>query len=304
MRDVSSKSNSLRTAKATATLNISISTAEAIQNGNVPKANPIEVARVAGIQAAKNTSVIIPYCHQVPLDNVQIDIIVDTNSISIFSEVKAIWKTGVEMEALCAVSATALTLYDMLKPIDETMEIVSIQLLDKKGGKSNISEHGEGLSAAVIVLSDSVREGLKEDVSGKILVEKLQQHKLRVAHYIILPDEKKEIENELKRLSDSEKIDVVITTGGTGISTRDVTPEATLSVIEQRLVGMEETLRSYGQQRYYFAMFSRCVVGKRGTTLIINLPGSTQSVEDGIHALFPHVFHFFRMIKNERHDNN
>jgi molybdenum cofactor biosynthesis protein MoaC len=302
MRDVSTKSNTLRTATATATLNVSSSTIEAIQRGNAPKANPIEVARVAGIQAAKNTSAMIPYCHHVPLDYVRVEITLHKNSISIFTEVKTIWKTGVEMEALCAASVCALTLYDMLKPIDEAMEIVAITLLEKKGGKSNIQESGSGLSAAVVVLSDSVSAGMNEDTSGKILVEQLQEFHLHISEYIVLPDEKTKIEQELKRLADSEKIDLIVTTGGTGISPRDITSEAMLSVIEKRLHGVEETLRNYGQQRSYYAMFSRCIVGIRGKTLIINFPGSVQSVEDGINALFPQVFHLFRMIKGEGHN--
>ena len=114
MRDVSTKHLTLRTAKAAASINVSPPTIRAIRSGNVPKADPVGVAKVAGIQAAKNTSLIIPYCHQVPLDFVSVDIRLTTSSIEISTEVKAIWKTGVEMEALVAASAAALTLYDML----------------------------------------------------------------------------------------------------------------------------------------------------------------------------------------------
>src|ERR1041384_6374724 len=128
MRDVSSKAHTLRTAKATATLNVSKSTIEAIKSGNVPKADPLGVAKVAGIQAAKNTSLLIPYCHQVPLDFVGVEIRLAEGSIIGETSVKAIWKTGVEMEALVAASAAAMTLYDMLKIIDEEMEISSIKL--------------------------------------------------------------------------------------------------------------------------------------------------------------------------------
>ncbi len=301
MRDVSSKSNTLRTAKASAIITASAKTILAIKSGNAPKANPIEVAKVAGIQAAKNTSAIIPYCHQVPLDFVGVEIQLNKTSISISTEVKALYKTGVEMEALVAASASALTLYDMLKPIDETMEIVSVKLLEKKGGKSSLKENGKGLTAAVLVLSDSVSKGEKQDGSGKLLKEKLENYKLRVTSFKILPDEKEKIERELKELCDKKKIDLIITTGGTGISPRDVTPEATLAVIERRLEGIEKTLHEYGQSRFPKAMFSRGVVGVRGKTLLINLPGSVNAVNDGINALFPQIFHTFRMMKGERH---
>jgi cyclic pyranopterin monophosphate synthase len=301
MRDVSPKSNTLRIAKATATLKVQPATIEAIKSGNVPKADPIGVAKIAGIQSAKNTSSLIPYCHQVPLDFVGIEITLNADSILISAEVKAIWKTGVEMEALTAASVAALTLYDMLKPIDDSMEIISVKLLEKKGGKSSIKETGAGLTAAVIVLSDSVSKGTTQDTSGKYLVEQLKNFKLQVLSYKVLPDDKTSIENEFKNLADRQKIDLIVTTGGTGVGLRDVTPEATIAVIERRLNGVEEVLRSFGQDRLPRAMLTRGVVGVRHNTLIINLPGSRGGVEDGINAVFPQILHTFKMMKGEGH---
>lgn len=301
MRDVSSKYNTLRTAKASAVLNVSSSTIKAIKTGNVPKADPVGVAKVAGIQAAKNTSLIIPYCHQVPLDWVSVEISLNKNSITIQTEVKAIWKTGVEMEALVAASASALTLYDMLKPIDETMEIVSVKLLEKKGGKSQMKLDGKGLTAAVLVMSDSVSAGKAKDTSGRFLVERLKGLRFKVRGLRMIPDERLLIQKELKNLADKKKVDLIITTGGTGTGPRDVTPEATLAVIERRLDGVEETLRDYGQDRLPMAMLTRGVVGIRGKTLIVNLPGSRRAVEEGMNVLFPAVLHVFIMMKGRRH---
>jgi molybdenum cofactor biosynthesis protein MoaC len=301
MRDVSSKYNTLRTAKASTELKLSKATIRAIKTGNVPKADPLGVARIAGIQAAKNTSLIIPYCHQVPLDWVNVEITLDSNSIRISTEVRAIWKTGVEMEALVAASASALTLYDMLKPIDEMMEILSVKLLEKKGGKSQMKLDGKGLTAAVLVMSDSVSAGKAKDTSGKFLLEKLKSFKFQVSRFKVVPDEQRIIEKELLELADKKKVDMIITTGGTGTGPRDVTPEATLSVIERRLDGVEETLRDYGQDRLPMAMLTRGVVGIRGKTLIINLPGSRRAVEDGMNVLFPAILHVFIMMKGVRH---
>jgi molybdenum cofactor biosynthesis protein MoaC len=304
MRDVSTKSNTLRTAKAEAFLRVAPSTVVAVKSGNLPKADPLGVARVAGIQAAKNTSLLIPYCHQVPLDYVSVEFTLDKTSITITGHAKAVWKTGVEMEALVAASAAALTLYDMLKPIDESMEIASIRLVEKTGGKSQIMESGEGLRAAVLVISDSVSAGKKRDLSGKVLVQRLSGFKVHVARYELLPDDAENIESELKRLSDKVKLDLIVTTGGTGIGPRDVTPEATKRVIEREVEGVEEVLRRYGQERTVFSMLSRGVVGIRGKTLIINFPGSQKGVEDGIAAVFPAIFHAFRMMRGERHEGN
>jgi cyclic pyranopterin phosphate synthase len=302
MRDVSPKSNTLRTARAIADLKVSPATIRAVRSGKVPKADPLAVARVAGIQAAKNTSLLIPYCHQVPLDYVGIEFKLTNASISIATEVKAIWKTGVEMEALVAASGAALTVYDMLKIIDESMEIISVRLVEKTGGKSQIKETGRGLKAAVLVISDTVSAGNKKDVSGKVLVKMLRAFKVQVVEYRILPDDRDRIETELVRLADNERVDLIATTGGTGVSPRDVTPEATMRVIEREVIGVEELLRSYGQQRTPFSMLSRGMVGVRGKTLIMNLPGSIKGVEDGIAALFPSIFHTFKILRGGGHD--
>jgi len=301
MRDISHKSVSLRTARATASLNVSASTIAAVKAGNVPKANPMEVAKVAGIQAAKNTSVLIPYCHQIPLDVVTVDIRLETSSIVVSTEVKAVWKTGVEMEALVAASTAALTLYDMLKPIDGAMEIVSIKLLEKKGGKSSMKETGEGLRAAVLVVSDSVSKGTRQDESGRLAEERLKGFGFQVSSFKSVPDDRALVERELAELADKQHVDLIVTTGGTGVGPRDVTPEATGAVIERRLEGVEQTLRDYGQSRIPSAMLTRGIVGVRGKTLIINLPGSKGGVKDGFNALFPAVIHAFRMIGGEGH---
>jgi len=116
-----------------------------------------------------------------------------------------------------------------------------------------------------------------------------------------LPDDRAVIENKLRTLAESQKFNLILTTGGTGIGPRDVTPEATASVIERRLEGVEEALRTFGQNRVATAMLSRGVAGVRGSTLIINFPGSCAGVEDGINALFPSILHLFRMIKSEGH---
>jgi cyclic pyranopterin phosphate synthase len=302
MRDVSSKPNTLRTARAIADLKVSPGTTRAVRSGKVPKADPLAVARVAGIQATKNTSLLIPYCHQVPLDYVGVEFKLTNASISISTEVKAIWKTGVEMEALVAASAAALTLYDMLKVIDESMEIVSVRLVEKTGGKSQIKESGKGVKAAVLVISDTVSAGKKKDVSGGLLVKRLRGFKVRVVEYRVLPDDMDRIETELMRLADNKRVDLIATTGGTGVSLRDVTPEATMRVIERELTGVEEVLRGYGQQRTPFSMLSRGMVGVRGKTLVLNLPGSVKGVEDGIAALFPAIFHTFKILRGGGHD--
>jgi cyclic pyranopterin phosphate synthase len=301
MRDVSAKFPTLRSAKAVCTLLVNPSTITAIRKGTVPKADPLTVAKIAGVQAAKNTATLIPYCHQVPLDFVRVGITLDKKSVTITSEVKTIWKTGVEMEALVAVSAAALTLYDMLKIIDDAMEIRSAKLIEKRGGKSSTHETGAGLSAGVLVVSDSVSKKQAVDRSGKLLVERLRSFGMEVRHYAIVSDDVAPIEKMLRLWSGTSGVDMILTTGGTGLGPRDVTPEATATIVQQRLLGIEETLRAFGQERVPTAMLSRGIAGLRGKTIIINLPGSRGGAEDGIAALFPAILHSFRMMRGEGH---
>ena len=221
MKDVSKKLDTSRHAIAKASLLTTTEAIEMVKKGLVPKGNVLEMARAAGILAAKKTSELIPFCHQIPLDWVRIDFEILEQEIVINSEVKAIWKTGVEMEALTAASVAALTLYDMLKPLDSGLEIRNIKLIEKTGGKSDWKRHTEEIvKAAVIVLSDSVSQGKKEDKSGELIIKKLKNEPVEVVQYKILPDDLEEIKNVLTTLSDEGAVDLILTTGGTGLESK------------------------------------------------------------------------------------
>lgn len=302
MRDISNKIKTLRTAIAKATLKVSPETIQLIRENKIPKGDPLPIAKVAAIQAAKNTSQIIPYCHPLPIDFVDCRFNVGNELIEITVEVKAVYKTGVEMEALTAASVAALTIYDMAKQVDESMEILGVRLVRKKGGKSDFKESFEKpLRAAVLVLSDSIAAGKNEDISGKLIEEKLKLLEVEVVEYRILPDDLEEIKKNLIRYADENKLDLVLTTGGTGIGPRDVTPEATQQVIEREVEGVVEALRQYGQERTPFSMLSRGKAGVRGKTMIVNLPGSQKGVSDALDILFPSLLHAFKMIGGGGH---
>ncbi len=132
MVDISQKAASRRTAEALGRVRVSPKTVETIQSSGLPKGNPFEVARLAGIQAAKNTSRLIPLCHSLNLDLVELDIEVDSAGFEIRSRVVCREATGVEMEALTAVAVAALTLYDMCKAVDRAIEIGPIRLIEKQ----------------------------------------------------------------------------------------------------------------------------------------------------------------------------
>ena len=136
MIDVANKKVTKRTAIAEAFINLNTATKEKIYKDRIIKGDVISVAKTAGILAAKKTSDIIPLCHQIPLNSVEIEIINKPKGLQILSKCNSASKTGVEMEALLSVSITALTIYDMCKSIDKSIEIEKIRLLSKKGGKS------------------------------------------------------------------------------------------------------------------------------------------------------------------------
>ena len=127
----------MRSARARAFLRAATATIEAVRGGTVPKGDPLPVARVAGVMAAKSTSTLIPYCHPLPLDAIRVEFEVQDSGIEVVSLVKTSARTGVEMEALAAASVAALTLYDMLKQLDMGMSIERVELLEKTGGKSD-----------------------------------------------------------------------------------------------------------------------------------------------------------------------
>jgi len=302
MRDISRKTTTLRTAIARSTLRVSSSTITLIRENKIPKGNPLEVAKVAAIQGAKNTSQIIPYCHPLPVDFVGVEFSLGENEIVATVEVKAIYKTGVEMEALTGASVAALTLYDMMKMVDDEMEILGVTLLSKKGGKSDfVKLGGMKLRAAVLVMSDSISAGKKEDASGKIIVERLKNLNIDVADYAVIPDDSKNIEERLLHYVDSMTLDLVVTTGGTGLGPRDATPEVIKKIIDREIPGAAEAARVYVQARTPLAMLSRSVAGVRGKAVVVSLPGSKNGVTESLDALFPALLHVFKMLRGEGH---
>jgi cyclic pyranopterin phosphate synthase len=136
MVDISEKRVTSRRALAEGTVLVTNAIAKAIQSNQIAKGNVMEIAKIAGIQAAKKTAELIPLCHPIPLSSIDLDLKLNGKQVYIRAEVKADAKTGAEMEALTAVSVAALVIYDMCKGIDKGMVIGSIQLVEKEGGKS------------------------------------------------------------------------------------------------------------------------------------------------------------------------
>ncbi|MEE9168462.1 MAG: bifunctional molybdenum cofactor biosynthesis protein MoaC/MoaB [bacterium] len=302
MIDVSPKSKTLRYAKACGSIRAGEPTIDLVRSGKVPKGDVLEVARSAGIAAAKRTSEWIIFCHSLPLDWVDLSFEIESERITVSAEVKSIWRTGVEMEALTAVSAALLNIYDMLKPLDDHLAISDIKLVQKRGGKSDFTdEFDKPLRAAVLVVSDGTFAGKREDRSGKIIKSFLQDQPIEVEVYDVLPDEEDQISARLMELADNDKFDLIFTTGGTGLGPRDVTPEATAAVIEKPIPGIAEAIRKHGKDRTPYAMLSRELCGVRGQCVIVNFPGSSRGAQESLQAIFPGLLHVFSMIRGGGH---
>ena len=303
MVNITHKSTTLRRAIAQATVKVSSqATIDAVVNNTVPKGNVFEMAKTAGLFGVKKTSEMIPDCHPLPIEYTHVSYEIDGLNIIISMEVKTIYRTGVEVEAMHGVSVVALTMYDMLKPIDKGIEIQNIRLLEKQGGKSDFSDKfRKDITASVVVCSDSISAGQKEDKAGKAIIERLEKYGISIVHSTVIADEKAAIEAEVNSAT-SKNTDLLIFTGGTGMSNRDVTPETLLPMLDREMPGVTEAIRSYGQDRTPFSMLSRSVAGVKDKTVILALPGSTKGASESVDAVFPSLLHVFRIFKGARHD--
>ncbi len=302
MFDVGDKPETLRIATARAIVKVSPKTVSLIKEGKSPKGSIVDAARISATMGAKRTWDLLPYCHPIPIDYVKVDVSIKTESIEVDVEVKTTWKTGVEMESLTGASIAALTIYDMLKPVDETLAIESVRLLAKSGGMKDFYErYDKPLKAVVIVISDSVSKGERSDKSGKLAVERLMSSGFQVVDYNVIPDDASQIESSLIVACDELKVDLILTCGGTGLGPRDTTPEATKKVLEKEVTGISEVLRMYGQKRTPLSMLSRGTAGVRDKTVVVNLPGSAKAVSESLDALIPGILHASKMLGGHGH---
>ncbi len=293
MVDVSDKPATTRTARARARLRMSAGTAEAVRDGSGPKGEVLAVARLAGVQAAKQTPQLIPLAHPLPLSfvDVQASVEVGEGLVELVAEARTNAGTGVEMEAMTAAAVAALTVYDMVKGVERGIEIEQVVLLEKRGGRSDYSYDGDAAAtvveearpgakagAAVITISTSKAAGSGEDDSGPRLGALAAQLGLDIVASEIVADDRELIESRLRELSDERGCALILTSGGTGLAPSDVTPEATRAVIDAEVEGLGEAMRAASRPYTGNWMLSRALGGVRGGTLIVNLPGSPKSI--------------------------
>ncbi len=315
MRDITRKRITLRQAKAVGVVLCQPATVELIKNNQLPKGDLLNIAKAAGFLAAKNTHNLIPHCHPVSIDAMNIyyeyleggaapenlEHLKGKYGVVIYCDASSIARTGIEMEVLTGVSVAALTIYDLLKPVDKGIEIASTKLLSKSGGKTDrLRFYKKSYSCAILVCSDSTASGDREDRSGKKIKEMLEQFGATISDFKIVPDDKIAIQKLVNHWAE-QSIQFVFTTGGTGIGPRDVTVQAVQEIIEKEAVGIAEAMRDHGGMRTPLAMFSSAIAGIKKETMIVTLPGSTKGVEECLDAILPTIFHASEIIKGGGH---
>lgn len=301
MVNIAHKDHSYRVAIAATSVTVSsFETIKAVLERSVPKGDVLECSRVAGLFAVKHTASVIPDCHPIPIEYTAIRHRIEGQTIHIETEVHTIYKTGVEVEAMHAAMITAITIYDMLKPIDTGIVIGETRLLLKTGGKSGLRVASALPKTAVIVCSDSISEGAATDQSGKVAIAKLEALGIFVAHFKVISDDPEAIRNEALSLI-AEEFELLLFSGGTGLGPRDHTPDVLAALIDRPIPGIMEKARAYGQAYTPMAMLSRGIAGFAGNALIITLPGSTKGVIESMNAIFPAVLHVFAVRKGDGH---
>ena len=311
MVDVGEKPVTARRAVAAATVRMRPEVLGTLLDAGGPKGDAFVVARLAGINAAKSTSLLIPLCHPIPLDLVEVELTADRDAglVTIRTEARATARTGVEMEALTAASVAALTFYDMAKALQRDIVVERVELLAKEGGRSGAWSRDAAAAApqpkpheaTVITCSTRAAAGEREDTSGPSLVAALRDAGFDVApEPIVLPDDEDRIAAELTGLADGGGR-LIVTSGGTGLTPGDRTPAATRRVIEREVPGLAELMRAAGLASTPLAALSRGVVGARGMTLIVNLPGSPRGAIESLTAVLPVLRHALEQLAGGDH---
>lgn len=292
MKNVSHKPNTLRSAIAQGKILIPADCAQRLKKKNLDKGDAIEAARIAAIMAAKNTSSIIPLCHPLPLHWVTPQFDISDHQVDIRCEVGTVAPTGVEMEALAAVSAAALTLYDMLKPYaGMNMSIEAIKLTEKRGGKSDFSRKlRRPARLSILLASNKVASGKKQDKSGQLLSTAFKNAGFDIHQYQVLQESTPEIRAFISEQV-TAGVDLIVTAGSTGAAKDNVMMDAIGNMIERDMPGISETIRHHGQNRTPYAMISSGRSGYIGKSLVVMLPGSKKAVEESLDSILPGLVH-------------
>ncbi len=302
MVDVGGKPVTDRRAVAEGRVHVGPKVAAAIRGNSLKKGDLLQVARLGGIQAAKRAADLVLLCHPLPLSHIDIDARLDGDVVVLRASVRTAGQTGVEMEALAAVAGAALNVVDMGKSLNAAIEIVSMRVVEKSGGKSGPKASAPlGVTVAILTVSDSRTAGSAKDTATSLLTAAVQDFlSAEVTTTKLVPDDRQTIAQQLREWgSAADAPGLVLTTGGTGVGPRDVTPEATLDVIERTHPSLLELARARCLPGKPHAYLSRGIAGVVGRTLVVNLPGSPKGAVETLRLIADVLPHTLETLRGE-----
>lgn len=290
MKNISAKPTTLRTARAEAHLRMPAASMTLLRARKLEKGDALEIARMAGILAAKKTWELLPLCHQLPLTHAEVHYQFSATEVRIETTVETVSGTGVEMEALTAASIAALTLYDLLKPVAGVdLEILNVKLLEKTGGTSGYARRLTPPCGGLLLVCGRTRPATVALVHQRLQALGI---KLPTAETVTPDQLPARIARALKK-----NVAFIATLGGTGIARDDATVAHLRPLLEKELPGVMEAARSYGQTRTPYALISGGVAGLIGRTLVITLPGSSGGASETLTALSSGIVHILEGLR-------
>lgn len=342
MVDVGAKPVTARRAVAAAVVSMAPGTAELVARGDLPKGDVLGTARLAGIMAAKRVPELVPLAHSLPLTKVDVRTAVDVaaGEVRIESEVRTVGKTGIEIEAMTSALIAAINVYDMVKGVERGVEIGTVRLVHKSGGRTGDfdaptpwggpleggsvagadaaqAQAGGSVTGAtaappprdaprpvdppirvgLLTVSSSRAAGPADDPGSVALRALAEALGAQIAGADRVADDRTAIAARIASFADDDRVDVVLTAGGTGMTVDDVTPEATLDVCDRQVPGIAEALRQASQQHTHAWPLSRGVAAARGRTLVVNLPGTPKAAAEAEPVLAPVLDHVVRLLR-------
>jgi cyclic pyranopterin phosphate synthase len=291
MNDSSSKPEAQQTAKAEGKIFFSNGARDILLEENNPKTDVITAAKVAGIQAAKRTSEFIPFHHGNALNWVELNFSSGEDHIKIESTVKAVTRSGLEMEALTAVSVAALTMLDICKDYDQEVNIQEIKIVHKVSKKKMLTVKTP-IKVGVIVISDRITAGLADDEVGQLLQSGFANAGYHANNYSVISNDSDKLIEKVQEWLE-QNIELIITTGGNGIGPRDITLTSLEPFFDFRMEGLEQTLHSIAQVNNSGFYIDRLAAGKIGKTIVICLPIDADLAQDALNVILPNIHRAF-----------
>ena len=296
--DVSEKKEILHRAISQSIIRVFPETLEHIKNDKKFEANLIESIKISATLAAKKSWEIIPHSHQQTIDHVKVDVSIRSELIEIIVEVKGVSKTSLSVESLLAASAAAITLYDKLQSLSDSISIESIRLLRDSDIFSESKETtGKKVTAAVLAIGNLELLEEKTELMKKFTIDKLNNNYCTVIESSIINTESDLIESNLKKFCDEIKADLVITCGGIEIKSKNTVSDITEKILDKKIEGIPEILRSFGIKRTPLSILYGGTAGIRGRSIIINLPGNIKEISESLEVILPYILQIRKIIE-------